>query len=196
MEPSAFSFHLPAWVEQFLAAQETHFPTPAQQMALVVALSERNVEEGTGGPFAAGVFELDGGRLVAPGINLVHREQCAVLHAEVVAVMLAQRRVGHYDLSAPGLAVHGLVTSTEPCTLCQGATLWSGVRSLTCGARDSDARAIGFDEGPKAADWAEALSSRGIRVTRDICREEAVAVLRRYRDEGGLIYNARREPAD
>jgi len=37
-----------------------------------------------------------------------------------------------------------------------------------------------FDEGPLPADWIGELERRGIAVRRDIRREEARAVLRRY----------------
>ena len=79
--------------------------------------------------------------------------------------------------------------------MCLGAIPWSGVRGLVCGARDADARGIGFDEGAKPTDWVEALESRGIRVRQDVCRDEAVAVLREYAENGGPIYNARRGAA-
>ena len=65
------------------------------------------------------------------------------------------------------------------------------MRSLLCGARAEDARAVGFDEGEKPADWPAALERRGISVGRDVLREEAAAVLRRYAEGGGEIYNAR-----
>ena len=83
-----------------------------------------------------------------------------------------------------------LVASTDPCAMCLGAIPWSGVRHLLTGARDSDARAIGFDEGPKVADWQGALRERGIEVRCDVLRDEARAVLEAYRDNGGSIYNA------
>jgi tRNA(Arg) A34 adenosine deaminase TadA len=76
--------------------------------------------------------------------------------------------------------------------MCLGAISWSGARRVVCGARESDARAIGFDEGPKLSDWVSALASRGIEVIRDVCRSEAREVLRRYAEAGGPIYNARR----
>ena len=74
--------------------------------------------------------------------------------------------------------------------MCFGAIPWSGVRRLVCGARDEDAREIGFDEGPKLADWTSALNDRGITVLRDILRDDAVAVLQDYISAGGVIYNA------
>ena len=40
-----------------------------------------------------------------------------------------------------------MVASTQPCAMCLGATPWSGIRRLVCGARDEDAEEIGFDEG-------------------------------------------------
>jgi len=73
--------------------------------------------------------------------------------------------------------------------MCFGAVPWSGVTRLVCGARDEDARSIGFDEGPKLANWVEALEQRGITVVRDVLREQAANVLREYADTGGTIYN-------
>ena len=56
---------------------------------------------------------------------------------------------------------------------------------------EEDARGIGFDEGPKTPDWVASLEQRGISVARDVCRDEAAAVLRYYAENGGMIYNAR-----
>jgi tRNA(Arg) A34 adenosine deaminase TadA len=74
--------------------------------------------------------------------------------------------------------------------MCFGAIPWSGVTRLVCGARDEDARRIGFDEGPKLSDWQDALKVRGIIVARDVLRKEAVGVLDLYVRLGGPIYNA------
>jgi hypothetical protein len=40
-------------------------------------------------------------------------------------------------------------------------------------------------------DWIPALERRGISVVRDVCREDAVAVLEEYAGRGGMINNAR-----
>ena len=160
-------------------------------MRLVIELSRLNVDHDTGGPFGAGIFDLNTNRLVAPGVNLVTTSNLSTAHAEMVAIMVAQRVVGHFDLGGARQPPYELVASTEPCAQCFGATPWSGVRRLVCGARDEDARAIGFDEGPKLPDWAEALEERGISVVTDACRDEAAAVLRHYAESGGAIYNAR-----
>jgi tRNA(Arg) A34 adenosine deaminase TadA len=157
-------------------------------MRLVIELSRSNVDHGTGGPFGAGIFDLSTNRLVAPGVNLVATTNLSTAHAEMVAVMISQQVVGHFDLGGEGLPSYELVASTEPCF---GAIPWSGVRRLVCGAREEDACGIGFDEGPKISDWVAALEQRGISVARDVCRDEAAAVLRYYVESGGMIYNAR-----
>lgn len=186
----ALSFSLPDWLGTYAAAYEPAGEV-AERMRFVVGAAARNVAEGTGGPFAAAVFEEASGRLLALGVNLVVTQRLSVLHAEIVALSLAQRRIGGFDLGAPGLPAHQLVSSTEPCAMCFGAIPWSGVRHLVTGARDADARAIGFDEGPKPADWVGALQTRGIGVTTDVLRDEAREVLLAYRSGGGEIYNAR-----
>jgi tRNA(Arg) A34 adenosine deaminase TadA len=182
---------LPGWVEEFLPDPERTYPTEEDRMRLVVELSRLNVERGTGGPFGAAIFERETGRLLAPGMNLVVPSSCSVAHAEMVAIMIAQQVVGDFDLGGEGKPAYELYASTEPCAMCFGATPWSGVRSLLCGARDEDARAVGFDEGAKLPDWVTALEERGISVKRDVLREDAARVLRDYAESGGEIYNTR-----
>lgn len=181
------SLQLPAWLECLDQPSEP-FTSVEARMRLVIGLSQENVQRQTGGPFGAAVFD-SAGRSIAWGVNLVEQGQCSILHAEMVALVLAQQRLGCYDLGKGG-QFYELVTSTEPCAMCLGAIPWSGIKRVVCGARDEDARAIGFDEGVKPADWVGALTSRGIEVVRDVLREEAVSVLRAYRKQHGLMYNA------
>jgi len=181
---------LPAWVEPFLARQEAAFNSMEARMRLAIELSRQNIEHRTGGPFGAAIFETRSGRLVSVGVNLVEASNCSILHAEMVAIVLAQQAVGSYDLGGEGRPSHELATSTEPCAMCLGAIPWSGVRRVVCGATGEDACAIGFDEGAKPTDWVGELHKRGIEVVRGILREEAQAVLRLYSELGGTIYNA------
>lgn len=160
-------------------------------MAFVIELADRNVRFGTGGPFAAAVFESDSGRLLGAATNLVVGSACAAAHAELLALSLAQQAVGCYDLGAAGLPACELVGSAEPCLMCCGAVLWSGVRRLLYAANDTDVRAIGFDEGPKHPAWQDELRRRGIEVVGEFMRGEACAVLAGYRAHGGVVYNAR-----
>ena len=183
------SLRLPGWVEEMV--EDSVYPTVEDRMRLAVELSRENARRGTGGPFGAAVFESVSGRLIAAGVNLVVGSGNSVAHAETVALMVAQRVTGDFDLGAPGRPTCELFASTEPCLMCLGATIWSGVRTLVCAARDEDAAAIGFDEGPKPFMWHERLEERGISVRRDVLRQEAAEVLRDYASAGGEIYNAR-----
>lgn len=182
---------LPGWVEEALSNPDREYSTEEDRMRLVIELSRSNVDHGTGGPFGAGIFDLSTNRLIAPGVNLVATTNLSAAHAEMVAIMISQQVVGHFDLGGEGLPPYELVASTEQCAMCFGAIPWSGVRRLVCGAREEDARRIGFDEGPKTSNWVAALEQRGISVARDVYRDEAASILRYYVESGGIVYNAR-----
>lgn len=166
-------------------------PEAEARMRFVLALARENVAAG-GGPFAAAVFERAGGRLLAAGANRVVASRCSAAHAEIVALSLAQARAGNHDLGAAGLPACELVSSAEPCAMCLGAVIWSGVRGLTCAASNADVVALGFDEGPRPDDWMAQLQARGIAARTGLLRDAALDILRAYRAAGGPIYNARR----
>ncbi|MBN1557813.1 MAG: nucleoside deaminase [Lentisphaerae bacterium] len=179
---------LPDWAAAYVETLPDGLADDTARMGAAIGLARLNVEYGTGGPFGAAVFEQATGRLIAPGVNAVLASRNSAAHAEMMALMLAQRVLGTHDLGGAQGNGYALVSSTEPCAMCLGALPWSGIRRLVCGAREADARAVGFDEGDKPADWAGALARRGITVVRDIRREEAAAVLRLYRERGGTLY--------
>ena len=178
----------PPWLEDLLGPG-LRCATDAERVRLAIALARENVLRGTGGPFGAVVFETGTGAIVAAGVNSVVRLGNSALHAEMIAFMEAQRRLGSFTLAAPGLPAHGIAASCEPCAMCLGATLWSGARRLVCGASHEDARRIGFDEGPVTPASYAYLEARGIEVVRGILREEAREVLDLYRSRGDPIYN-------
>lgn len=159
-------------------------------MRVAVDLADRNIAHG-GGPFGAAIFDTATGRIVSVGANWVMAQRLSLLHAEVAAIAFAQSRLGSHSL---GHGAYELVTSSEPCAQCLGATVWSGVRRIVCGANARDAEAIGFDEGPRRDDWEAQLEARGIAVTRGVLEAEARAVLLGYRERGGVIYNAFASP--
>ena len=179
---------LPEWVELFLESWLIPLATTSQRMQLAIALSEENVRQQTGGPFAAVVVNEETEELISVGINLVTSAGLSIAHAEMVALSLAQTAVGEWNLSHAGRLQ--LVTSCEPCAMCFGAVPWSGVKSLICGARKKDAEEAGFDEGDKPDHWVRSLQRRGIVVQCSVLRSEAASVLAHYKDNGGAIYNA------
>jgi len=181
---------LPQWLVAEIPALPSHLDTPAEQMALVHRLADRNWREGGGGPFAAIVVDAGTGELVSVGVNVVLGTGVSSGHAEVMALGLAQTRLGTWDLGAErDLA---LVVNWRPCVQCYGATLWSGVKHLVVAGDGPELeRLTRFDEGPMVADWAAQFEARGIEVTQDVLRDEALAVYRAYGDSAATVYNAR-----
>ena len=174
---------LPEWAGRLVKPGQ-RYPGDQERMALAIELARENVRRKNGGPFGAAVFERETGVLAGIGMNLVLALNNSALHAEVVALMLAEKQLGRFDLGA-GFEV---VTSCEPCAMCLGAVHWSGVGRLVIGARRSDVEKIGFDEGPVFPSTYEYLESKGLSVTRDVGRAAAVAVLEEYGRANGVIY--------
>ncbi len=187
-----FTLDLPPWAVTELNALPTHMATLEERMAAVLRFARLNFEHETGGPFAAGVFERDSGRLVVIGVNRVLASHCSSAHAEVMAISLAQQLLGVYDLGGPGLPAHQLVVNWRPCAMCYGAVLWSGVRSLVIAGDGPELEAItGFDEGPVHPDWRGELAQRGIELAEDVLRDAALADYRAYAASRQFVYNAR-----
>lgn len=184
-----FRVDLPDWVGEFAAKLPDRLPTARERMAAAVSLSDQNVRHDTGGPFGALVVVEATGEVVSLGVNRVEPQLCSVAHAEILALSLAQRRMGSWSLADTRLGSMQLVTSCEPCAMCLGAIPWSGVHSVLCGAVKADAEAAGFDEGMRPAQWIEALERRGIEVRTRILRDSAARVLERYASGGRTIYN-------
>jgi len=180
------SFQLPDWLFEELDLVSPRAGDHAK-MELAIEIARRNIEHG-GGPFGAIVFARDTGRVVAPGANFVVGQGCSLLHAEIVALAFAQANVESYTL---GIGSYELVTSSEPCVQCLGATYWAGVSRLVCGARVEQAEALGFDEGPRSPRWKEELDERGVEVVDGVLAESAASVLELYTARGGIVYGAK-----
>jgi tRNA(Arg) A34 adenosine deaminase TadA len=178
----------PAWVNEIVDWNRT-YATDEERMRLAISISSENVERETGGPFGAAIFEALSGKLVAVGMNSVVRLTNCTLHGEMVAFMMANQRLGSFTLGAAGMLRHELFTSCEPCAMCLGATLWSGVKRVVYGAGREDASRLNFEEGPVFPASYKYLEDRGITIMRDVLRPEARAVLERYRIKSGKIYN-------
>jgi len=193
MIPNELNISIPTWLTDIMQASNRSYATAQARMQFTVSLAKHNIEHGTGGPFGAAIFDMESQQLMSVGVNLVVSSHCSMAHAEMIAISMAQLKLQHFDLAALHQQTgqrFELVTSCEPCAMCFGAIPWSGIKHLICGARDEDARAIGFDEGPKMNDWKQALEQRGISVETDVCRKRAIDVLQQYASEGGAIYNA------
>ena len=162
-------------------------------MATVIEFSRQNVRHETGGPFAAGVFEKETGKVIVIGVNRVMPVHVSSAHAEIVTLSLAQTILATHDLGGPEMPAYQLVVNAQPCAMCFGSLPWSGIRSVVTGASGGEVESItGFDEGPIHPDWENELIRRGIDVTTNVMSAQACEVLREFVDSGGLIYNGRK----
>ncbi|WP_436535509.1 hypothetical protein [Actinoplanes sp. HUAS TT8] len=186
-----FGAELPAWVTAELDTVDPLLPDAESRMRLVHRLARRNHVEGTGGPFAAAVTDAATGEIISVGVNVVLASGLSSMHAEVVALCLAQAATGSWDLGGAGRPPVELTVNWRPCAMCYGATLWSGVGVLTvAGEGDEIEQLTGFDEGPMRDDWREQLEARGVRVRLDVLRAEAVDTFREYGERADVtVYN-------
>lgn len=186
MLPTRIDLSLPDWLPIHVASWPVEAADDQARMRQVLGLARENVERDAGGPFAAAVFS--GGRVVAAGVNRVLPERNSLLHAEVLAIMLAEKHFATHHLDAPGLPRLELVSSCEPCAMCLGATFWSGLKRVVSGALREDAEQAGFDEGPVFPASHRYLEARGIELVRGVLRAEAREVFDLYQKRGGRLY--------
>ncbi len=137
------------------------------------------------GPFYAAIVDSTGA-VVAEGANSVVDSACSNNHAEMNVIARAEKKFGTWNLAGKGLT---LFTTAEPCMMCVGGILWSGLERVVYGvSTEAVERITGFDEGFKA-NWREEFASRGIRVTGPILSELGEEVLSVYMKRCGIVYS-------
>jgi guanine deaminase len=102
-------------------------------------LSRQGMDSGQGGPF--GCVVVKDGRILAEGCNRVTSEMDPTAHAEVVAIRMACRELGHFQLEGCSL-----FCSCEPCPMCLGAIYWARPQDVYYASTREDAAAAGFDD--------------------------------------------------
>ncbi|MGN0791010.1 MAG: tRNA adenosine(34) deaminase TadA [Christensenellales bacterium] len=77
------------------------------------------------------------GEIVAEGNNRKERDNCALSHAETVAIAAAAKKLGWY------LSDCEMYVTLEPCAMCAGALINSRLKNLYFGAYDKKAGCCG-----------------------------------------------------
>ena len=141
------------------------------------------------GPFIAAVYDSNGKQLVLVA-NSVVNENCSNNHAEMNAIKAVQKKLKTYDLAPYDLSLY---VTAEPCMMCIGGIMWSGIKNVYYGVPSKRVEEItGFDEGFKP-NWFEEFKKRGIIVYGNIEPEIGEAELTRYVNDGKEIYKPSRE---
>ena len=112
-----------------------------------VRLARENAAKGQG-PF--GALVVRDGEVVGTGVNTTLRDSDPTAHAEVEAIRAAR---------AADLTGATVVSSCEPCPMCQAAAALVGVARIVYAAPKEVAAQAGFELGPAAAEMQALLRS-------------------------------------
>jgi guanine deaminase len=104
-----------------------------------IDLAVENARSGQGGPYGAIVVKDN--RLIAASGNKVTTDIDPTAHAEVMAIRMACKELGNFQL-------HGciLYSSCEPCPMCLGAIYWARLEKVYFACSRHDAAAANFDD--------------------------------------------------
>lgn len=121
-------------------------------------------------PFGCVIVDRESGEIVAEGLNDANHSP--ILHGETAAIM---------DLitSRPGLDRGRLVlyTTAEPCPMCSGAILWSGISRVVLGTSISTLKDLGLPHiDLPCAEVSSRCSFGGFEVVRGVLEAECDAL--------------------
>ena len=107
-------------------------------------------------------------------------------HAELRAIEDAMQQLGGYLCSEGGEGVT-IYSSCEPCAMCMGAILYTGMDRLVYGATLEDSGECVNEIIAKAKDVAKVCSNRKIEIVPEVQRDEAVKVLKKWKSSNTPI---------
>ena len=102
-------------------------------------------------------------------------------HAELRAIEDAMEHLGGHLCAEGGKGVT-IYSSCEPCAMCMGAILYTGIDRLVYGATLEDSKECVNEILAKSNDIANDCSNRKIEIVPEFQREEAVKVLKRWKE--------------
>jgi tRNA(adenine34) deaminase len=139
-----------------------------------IALKEAE-KAGQEGNSAVGSVIVRDGEVIAKGRNLVYTTHDLTAHAETVALREGGKSLGSVDFTGCTL-----YTTFEPCPMCCGAILLSGVDTLVMGGRND----------PGLSNWGDYRVEKlieqlrpelTVNVVTGVLEDEGFAILHRYR---------------
>ena len=174
-----------------IANEEINTAKLAQAEKIILQLQQElpsYIANGSG-PFLAAIYD-EQGNLIAKEANSVINEGCSHNHAEMNAIKAAEKALQTYDLSTHNLSLY---VTAEPCMMCLGGIMWSGIKAVYYGVPSERVEQItGFDEGFKP-NWFEEFKKRGISAHGNIAVKAGEKVLQDYVSGGKTVYQPNRE---
>jgi tRNA(Arg) A34 adenosine deaminase TadA len=141
-------------------------------MERAIQLSIENVDRG-GGPFGAVIVKDN--QLIAEGYNQVTKLNDPTMHAEVMAIREACKKLNSFDLS--GCVIY---TSCEPCPMCLGAVYWARISEMYFANTKQDADSIGFSDDFIYKEIEKPYSLRSLK-THQLLREKALVAFEKWK---------------
>lgn len=148
-------------------------------MRRAIALAQRGVDAGDGGPFGAVVVKE--GAIVGEGWNRVVADNDPTAHGEIAAIRDACRRLQTFSLAGCEL-----YTTGQPCPMCLGTIYWARMERVYYGFSAQDAAAIGFDDHAFYEQLALPPDRRRVPEVQ-LLADEALEVARRYAADPGRV---------
>ena len=118
-----------------------------------------------------GAVIVKDGKIIAESGNRKERDNCAVSHAEILAIQKATDAVDNWWLEDCDMYV-----TLEPCAMCAMAMIHSRIRTLYFGAYDEKTGACGS----KVNLFKENLFNHNVEVVGGILKEECGALLTNF----------------
>lgn len=123
-----------------------------------IALSKKNMDQNSGGPFGAVVVRH--GVIVSEGCNRVTSNNDPTAHAEVDAIRAACEKLKTFDLSDCEI-----YSSCEPCPMCLSAIYWARIKNVYYANTKEDAASISFDDQFIYEELAKEKKDRALKMT-------------------------------
>jgi guanine deaminase len=131
------------------------------------------IAEAQKGDAPYGAVIVKDNQVVATAYNTVGRDCDPSAHAEINVIrrLTAQRQ----NLSLEGYSIY---TTGEPCPMCAGACVWSGITEIVYGASIADLIAINQSQINISCEEVIAKSFRNIKVIKGILRQECLSLFK------------------
>lgn len=121
-----------------------------------VQLARNNVEAG-GRPF--GALVVNGGEVIATGVNRIVETNDPTEHAELNAIRAVSRK-----LASPRLDGCTVYASGHPCPMCMAAMHMSGVKEVIYAYSNEDGEPYGLSTAAAYAELARPFAERSMRI--------------------------------
>ena len=136
-----------------------------------------------------GAVLVHNNRVIGEGWNRPIGRHDPTAHAEIMALRQGGLVMQNYRLIDATLYV-----TLEPCVMCAGGIMWSGIDTVYYSVNSKDVQKLtGFDEGYKPLLWKAQFKKRGINLYGGIEESAGKASLDKYVLDGHTVYKPERQ---